>query len=239
MKANDFVRRFAAIRPLFILLISILLVTYPLKSISQNIGIGTDTPTEKLQVEGKVFSSDGGFKFPDGSVQSRAYNAYETQDAADPRWIVVMEIPGVTGSYSNEAHTDDMKVTNLEWGAYFNVTENQIPPLGGCHFKLLTVIKDIDMASPVLMQYWWNGIPQLSPVFWFMKYNPDTQSYEDYYKIELQHAYIVKFTQTQTYIGGDGYAHQDEVAFIYTKIRLTWLDPYLQFDGDIPLCATH
>lgn len=37
-----------------------------------NVGIGKDTPTEKLQVEGVVHSSTGGFKFPDGSVQATA-----------------------------------------------------------------------------------------------------------------------------------------------------------------------
>ena len=37
-----------------------------------NVGIGTATPTEKLTVNGKVESSSGGFKFPDGTVQTTA-----------------------------------------------------------------------------------------------------------------------------------------------------------------------
>lgn len=37
-----------------------------------NLGIGTTTPGEKLSVAGIVESTSGGFKFPDGSVQSTA-----------------------------------------------------------------------------------------------------------------------------------------------------------------------
>ena len=36
------------------------------------IGVGTFTPTEKLTVEGTIQSTLGGFKFPDGSVQTTA-----------------------------------------------------------------------------------------------------------------------------------------------------------------------
>ena len=37
-----------------------------------NVGIGTVTPSEKLSVRGTIESSSGGFKFPDGTVQSTA-----------------------------------------------------------------------------------------------------------------------------------------------------------------------
>ena len=38
-----------------------------------NVGIGTEDPTEKLQVAGSIYSSLGGFRFPDGSVQTTAF----------------------------------------------------------------------------------------------------------------------------------------------------------------------
>lgn len=37
-----------------------------------NVGIGTVTPSEKLSVSGTVESTSGGFKFPDGSMQTTA-----------------------------------------------------------------------------------------------------------------------------------------------------------------------
>jgi len=37
-----------------------------------NVGIGTDNPTEKLTVTGIIESTSGGFKFPDGTIQTSA-----------------------------------------------------------------------------------------------------------------------------------------------------------------------
>jgi hypothetical protein len=37
-----------------------------------NVGIGTDTPSERLEVDGVVHSTTGGFRFPDGTVQQSA-----------------------------------------------------------------------------------------------------------------------------------------------------------------------
>src|SRR5690606_7816052 len=39
----------------------------------QNVGIGTDEPSEKLEVNGIIFTSPGGIKFPDGTIQTTAY----------------------------------------------------------------------------------------------------------------------------------------------------------------------
>jgi|GEM_PF-3572379 len=47
-----------------------------------NVGIGTDAPIETLSVNGTVESMVGGFKFPDGTVQSTAF----TGNGSSTRW---------------------------------------------------------------------------------------------------------------------------------------------------------
>ncbi len=47
-----------------------------------NVGIGTASPAEKLSVAGTVQSTSGGFKFPDGTMQTSAANATYTISAS-------------------------------------------------------------------------------------------------------------------------------------------------------------
>lgn len=45
-----------------------------------NVGIGTDTPAQKLSVAGTIESTSGGIKFPDGSTQlSAAYSSWAAE----------------------------------------------------------------------------------------------------------------------------------------------------------------
>ncbi len=43
-----------------------------------NVGVNVADPLEKLQVNGTVYSSNGGFKFPDGSVQTSAAGVHSS-----------------------------------------------------------------------------------------------------------------------------------------------------------------
>ncbi|WP_235296277.1 type VI secretion system tube protein Hcp [Portibacter marinus] len=52
----------------------LLSLCFPLLLSAQNIGIGTPIPSEKLEVNGIIFSSQGGIKFPDGTIQTTAYS---------------------------------------------------------------------------------------------------------------------------------------------------------------------
>ena len=40
--------------------------------VNGNVGVGTGVPTERLEVVGTIYSTSGGFKFPDGTVQTTA-----------------------------------------------------------------------------------------------------------------------------------------------------------------------
>lgn len=45
---------------------------------SGNVGIGTATPTQKLEVTGTIYSTSGGFKFPDATTQTTAATGIPT-----------------------------------------------------------------------------------------------------------------------------------------------------------------
>lgn len=67
-----------------------------------NMGIGTTTPSEKLEVAGTVYSTSGGFKFPDGTVQTSAASGGagdgHSLDASDgsPIDVVFVDAAGTT-----------------------------------------------------------------------------------------------------------------------------------------------
>ena len=48
---------------------------------SGNVGIGTSTPGQKLEVAGQVYSNTGGFRFPDNTVQTTAAGAQQLSKA--------------------------------------------------------------------------------------------------------------------------------------------------------------
>lgn len=211
------------------LAVLIAFVIMDMHGLAQNVGIGTSEPTEKLEVAGKVFSSDEGFKFPDGSVQTRAYNAYEQQDAAENRGIVILDLPGIEGSFSYGAHVNEVRVIDLDWGTFHNVTEAGVLINDVCHFKLLQVTKDIDKSSPKLFAKWAMGQVLNPVILYFLRWDPQTEQYVDYYKIIFTGVFVVKFEEMVKYTGGDNYAHLEIVTFSYSAdggdITLYWYGP--------------
>jgi hypothetical protein len=59
----------------------------------ESVGIGTSTPTEKLEVAGVVYSTSGGFKFPDGTIQT-------SSASGDNDWTLSNNVLNTGGEWS-------------------------------------------------------------------------------------------------------------------------------------------
>ena len=98
---------------------------------SGRVGIGTFEPTEKLSVEGRIQSTFGGFKFPDGSVQTTAITnaAYYTTvndmflplSTTHPNETVVLHLNLPAGTY---LITADVRFRNS--ANYFNADNSRL-----------------------------------------------------------------------------------------------------------------
>jgi len=75
-----------------------------LSAVNDSVGIGTSAPQEKLTVNGKIQSKTGGFRFPDGSIQTTACDADgHSLDAVDgsPTDAVYVRYDGNVGIGTN------------------------------------------------------------------------------------------------------------------------------------------
>jgi len=193
------------------------MLLFPFITAGQNIGIGTDEPTEKLQVAGKIFSSEEGFKFPDGSVQTRANNAYETQDAGDVRWIIVMDLvtPPIPGSFTFGPYAGKVKVLDYQWG----MTMDPAGGAGALTINSLKIVKNIDLSTNLLLQRALNGSVFQDIRLYFLKEVPGLGMIT-YYSIWLEDLIIIAFDQKMVYKGGENYSHLDCIEFEFSEA--TW-----------------
>jgi type VI protein secretion system component Hcp len=190
----------------FILSGSVLLLSFI--SEGQNVGIGTPDPTEKLQVAGKIFSSQEGFKFPDGSIQTKAANNYAPSDAGDNRGIIILDItqPLVIGSFDYMGYQNVIKVIDYRW-------DMQMIPGGESGPGTLTVhdlciTKNIDLASNDLLWKAMNG--NIIVEMWLHFFTPN--GYE-YYNIKLMDVVITSFYQYMNFTGGNSFSHCECIYF--------------------------
>lgn len=196
------------------------------------VGVNEAQPTETLEVGGVIYSNTDGFKFPDGSVQTKAANTSSPSNAADSRDIIVMEAHEILGSFSWDIHTDCMKVIDLDWGVKVPVNDSTGFPEGTRKHKKLTITKDIDMDSPVWIEKLVDGniIRDISLFFYWTDPNLHTQV--NYYTIVLEDVRVINFDHQMVFVDA-GYAHMDVISLTFEVITWTWEDSGITFTDDL------
>lgn len=191
---------------------------YPMQGNSQNIGIGVPNPGEKLQVHGTIFSDSSGFRFPDGSLQSRAYNAYESEDAGDNRWIIIMDCvnPSIPGSFSFDSLVNKIKVVEYSWGMLGPIAGGASQPT----INNITIIKNIDASTNPLLESALVGQHLVSIELNFFR-PLQGGGMQKYYKIILQDVVVTRFDQIMVYKGGEDYVHMDYMELSF--FQATWI----------------
>ncbi len=104
------------------------------------VGIGTPIPDEKLVVEGAIESTDGGFKFPDGTTQTTAVKSAAFQ-VYDTTHEIVLE----------DGVNLDLVFTSIEFdtlGAYNPATGHYTPQIAGMYNFFITGSMDDTRYQP-------------------------------------------------------------------------------------------
>jgi len=214
MKTFIFLKKLAAYIIRFGAIVTGLIIAASCIVQAQNVGIGIDNPTEKLQVNGIVHSVVDGFRFPDGTLQSSASTDYEPQDAGDNRWIIILKCvnPAIIGSFSFDTLVNVIKVVDYAWGM-ISVPE----PGGGGEVTINTVkiIKNIEASTNPLLHRALLGqvMPELR-LYFFM---PTETGMRLYYKFIMHNILITNFIQEMVYKGGQDYSHMDIIEFQFEQ----------------------
>lgn len=175
---------------------------------AQNIGIGIDNPTEKLQVNGIVHSVLDGFRFPDGTLQSTASKDFAPEEAGDERWIIILKIadPLILGSFNYDTLQNVIKIIDYQWG----VTYLPPPPGGGAGeltINRIRLIKNIDLSTIQLLIKILNGTNMAEMRLYF--YRPVESGMQLYYVFIMNGITLTGFDQQMIYTGGESYSHLD------------------------------
>jgi type VI secretion system Hcp family effector len=189
----------------------------------QNVGIGVENPTEKLQVGGMVHSVADGFRFPDGTVQTTANSDFEPQEAGDNRWIVILKCanPVIPGSFDFDTLQNVIKVIDYQWGM-------TLTPTGGAPELILdhiVIMKNIDASTTPLLHAALIGQYLGEMRLYFFR--PLGEGMQLYYRITLNTVTIPAFNQKTVYKGGQDFAHLDILALKFEGA--TWF----YHDGEV------
>ena len=142
---------------------------------------------------------------------------------------VFMKFDGIDGEATDDRHKGWIDVLSVSWAMDKRVSPGSGLATGKRQHKPLTITKEIDKATPLLMQVCSNGKP--SNVEIELTRRSPTGGEETYLKITMQDVIVSSYS-----MGVDGGAQEgpggEVVSLTYSKITWTWTDGSVEYQDD-------
>ncbi|MHC4460356.1 MAG: Hcp family type VI secretion system effector [Planctomycetota bacterium] len=140
-----------------------------------------------------------------------------------------VNVPDIEGESTDASHSGWIELLAVHHSAQQPAATSR-SSVGGrigrrAQFSDITLVKEIDKATPKLALYCAKGdhIPDL--VIEFTMVEPVTSNTVVYKRVELEDVIVSAFTPVMSYRSNDEFTHLEEVSFRYGKIQWTYI-PY-------------
>ena len=183
-----------------------------------NVGIGTTTPpSEKLEVAGVIYTSQGGIRFPDQTLQETAAMNYDPPAAAMPNGPVFMQL-------SVLAPTDTIWLLDISTGG---ADRDVMPGGGGGGYSVSNispvryrVLKQVDATSVNFLE-----LVTDNTFFPWVRFSFTNAEGDVYLEVELRDAIVTKDYHRNTFLGNGQFAHLEDLEFYYKAIEIKQIVP--------------
>jgi type VI protein secretion system component Hcp len=190
---------------------------------SGNFGVGTSNPTTPLEVNGMIYSNDGGIKFPDQTVQTTAALNSNPAAQAQPKLIGFLIISDLAGYLDSTLYFPQGGSFNVSgfpiYAAHQEVNQTSTQPgTTDLVFNTLNVTTDISEQAPIFFERLITG-QQIDSVslFYIQEGSPGLLAH---HSIQLEDC-TIEFCKNEIQSAGGGkFAHFQVMGFNYGKI--TW-----------------
>jgi len=193
----------------------------------QNVGIGTPSPSEKLEVAGKIFSNEGGIVFPDNSLQTTAAFNTMPESVAMPRGIGFIGFS--EGDLLGPIDTLGLIKVSLIYSSELEITNGGGQP----QFGELFVTKLNDKNSQRLLKYVGTQA-EIGTVKIYLT-RESGSGLEVYYETKLTNVRVATLAPSMLPGKDGGFAHTDRIGLKFETITFIDLDTGFCYCWDLPI----